>query len=316
MLVLLIPESLTLPWWDFSLTLRDTLLTLTISVVLTSLFIQTLCIKPAIKHLNIEQISDIDIYKKYFTEIISYNESVIKLEQIRKARYVEDGEWLQLSLHYEQKIQNTQEKILSLSKKYKWIFWNLQKRVYALYALSIEEKALLNLYRKDQIPEEIFKKILLRIKYQQERIESGKWKIQSTKYIDPQKNIIEVFSENIMSYIETKEENTIVSEYYELRTLNTIIQKALSGLQDLQNYGYFQKQTELQDIIDDYKSFHQDAERNRRALFWWHQDELKWLSGLLTHNSLISDEILHIERYLADKVITEQISEMLLEERV
>ncbi|MCH8518334.1 sodium:proton antiporter [Candidatus Gracilibacteria bacterium] len=314
MLVLLVPESLTLPLWSFSLSLRDTLLALTISVVLSSLFLQTLCIKPTIKYLEIERISDIDEYRGYVVRLISYYEGLIHLQKVRKARYVEEDEGKKLSLSYEQKLQMLEEKIEVFGKKYKGIFGNLQKRVYALYALGVEEKTLINLYRKDQVPESIFKKILSRIKYQQDRIESGKGKIQSTKYIQPQQNLIEVFSEKVLRYIEKKEEDDIKSQYYELRTLDTIIEKALGALIELQNYPFFTQHKELQDIIDDYKSFKEDAERNRRSLFWGYREELKSLSGSLTYNTLISNEILLIERYIGDRIISEQVGEMILEE--
>jgi len=315
MLVLLIPENLTLPIWDFSLSLRDTLLALTISVVLSSLFIQTLCIKPAIQYLKIEKISDIDNYKYYILKLLSHYESLNHLQKVRKARYVEESEWLRLSHLYEKKLQDLEEEIAIFEKKFRGVFWNLQKRVYALYALGIEEKTLINLYRKDQVQEDIFKKILSRIQYQKERIESGKGKIQSTKYIEPNKNTIEVFSEYILTWIDKKEESSIKSQYYELRTLDAIIEKALQALLDIQKYPYFTKDVELRDVIDDYSTFKEDAERNRRSLLQAHKDELKNLSWELTTNALRWDEILLVERYVQDRIITDQLGDIILKEQ-
>ena len=57
----------------------------------------------------------------------------------------------------------------------------------------------------------------------------------------------------------------------------------------------------MQDVIDDYMAFKEDAER--------------YLSWKLTANALYSDEILLIEKYITDKIIPENIWEMLLEEK-
>lgn len=61
MMVLLIPSDIVVPGWhDPSFSIRDVLLSLTIGVVVFSIFVKTLTIGPLIRHFGIDKLRDIE----------------------------------------------------------------------------------------------------------------------------------------------------------------------------------------------------------------------------------------------------------------
>ena len=60
-----------------------------------------------------------------------------------------------------------------------------------------------------------------------------------------------------------------------MRTLHMIIEKALEALKEISHSEVMSQVSELQEVIDEYHAFDEDAENTRRRLFKAHRDELR-----------------------------------------
>ncbi len=223
-----------------------------------------------------------------------FHNSLSKIIKIREGRYIDAEEGQMLIDEYQKIIKETQKDIELYQKEHAKNFSALIKRVFALHALAVEEQALLRLYKKNEVNESVFKKIIERIRLQIDDLEKGQKKIQGTKYIKVKKRKIERFSSYIVTYIE-KETPAIFEKYYEVRTLHVITEKALESLKILREVEFLSHYSELQEVLNDYEVFDEDAENTRRQLFKAHRDTLRKLSGELTKKSLLADEEESIE---------------------
>lgn len=60
-----------------------------------------------------------------------------------------------------------------------------------------------------------------------------------------------------------------------MRTLHMIIEKALESLRQISLSDTLKHFPELQEVIDEYNAFDEDAENTRRRLFKAHREELR-----------------------------------------
>ena len=308
MLVLIIPENIILQGWEYTISIQDILLSLTIWVVLFSIFIKTLTLSPLIKKLQLNELSDIEFSQYLFENIILLEQSLTRIHTIREGRYIDEEEGDILKNVYLTKLSELQKELEIFRMSKGWKSSHILKRVFSLYALWIEQKTLLRLYKKNELNERTFKKILSRIRLQIDLIESGKGKIQSTKYIQVHKNKIQRFSEYILNSLEEKM-NPVEQQYFEMRTLHMIIEKALEWLKSIALSSSLSSLSELKEVMEEYQAFDEDAENTRRRLFKAHREELRWLSAALTKNALRVVEEEYIEDHFEHKLISEKIAQ-------
>ncbi len=233
MMVLLVPAELTLPGWSVEgASVRDFLLSLTLGCVLFSVFVKTLTIGPLIRKFKIDRLHEIEEFEYAEGRILMASEALSKIKRIRQSGYVDSVEERTLSAKYERILSEARTDAEKLMERKGEGFGDLVRRVAALHALGIEKYWLKRLYKYNEIPEPVFKRVMKRVEVQMRRVEKGEAQIDREKFNKPKADAFERITEYFVDRLEP-EIDPIKEKYLEMRTIHIIIEKALDGLLEL-----------------------------------------------------------------------------------
>lgn len=317
-MVLLIPSDIMIPGWgDPNLAIRDVLLSLTLWVVLFSIFVKTLTIAPLIRRQNIDALNEIEEFGKLEARIMMIATVREKIRKIRIAGYVNVDVVNALEKKYAWQMKDIARDVELLEKKYADRFGSLVRRIITLHALSIEKYWLRHLYKTNEIPEVVFKNIMKRILLQIRRVERGESQIEKVKAARPKEDFFERITEYVIDRLEPRID-PIKEQYLEIRTLHIIIEKALEGIMELWKIDFVFQQKEYMETVELYESFRSKAEQERRSLFRANREFLGKLSMSLTQKSLLATEESVLHELTEKEILSPKLAihfERMLEER-
>lgn len=308
MMVLLVPATLKLPHWSMhGVSVRDFLLSLTLGCVVFSVFVKTLTIAPLIRRFKIDALHEIEEFEYAECRILMASEALAKIKRVRKDGYVDVEEERYLSNRYETILEAARQDARDLMVRKGDEFGNLVRRVAALHALGIEKYWLKHLYKYNEIPESVFKKIMKRVALQIRRVEKGESQIDRVRLKRPKTDIFERITEYFVDRLEPKID-PVKEKYLELRTIHIVIEKALAGLVELGKVDFVGNREEFREVVELYEGFRSNAEKIRRALFREHKVELRKLSAKLTEKSLIEAEEAMLEDLSAKEIVSPKLA--------
>lgn len=231
-IVMLIPENLTVPGWEHSYSLRDFILALTIGCILATLFIKALTIKSLINryHLNeplaIDQAHDVDLGIYYLLTEQS------RFDTQKTRGFVRESEYDVLRQKLATKEKEAMERRNELLDTH-----GMQLFVQSLHltAIDIEEHYLKELYINEEVSERVYRKIKGKLTLQREKIEHAQHAdINPSLYTD-RKDIFDHLIAFIQSPFEKQKITDIPIEqlqYYRAQMI--IARKALKTLDEMQ----------------------------------------------------------------------------------
>lgn len=228
MLVLLVPTTLEIPGWSVpGVSVRDFLLSLTLGCVVFSVFVKTLTIAPLIRHFKIDALHEIEEFEYAEGRILMASAALTKIRRVRKDGYVDKEEERMLSVKYEKILEAARADAVTLMERKGGEFGNLVRRVAALHALGIEKYWLRHLYKYNEIPEPVFKKIMRRVAAQIRRVEKGESQIDRVRRKGPRPDFLERLTQYLVDRLEPKI-HPVKEKYLALRTIHIITEKALA----------------------------------------------------------------------------------------
>ena len=158
-IVLTIPDTLSIAGWDFLLSPKDFLLVLTLVTVVSSLIIKSATIKFFMRRLGILELSEEDTVR--VQESLSFL-ATLKLEKLESSfskGYIsfETYEFLK------QELQDSIDGARASNAKH--VFLSMLQS----YALGIERYFLQEIYAREEVTERVYRRILLKLEIQQEK---------------------------------------------------------------------------------------------------------------------------------------------------
>ncbi len=181
-IVLLIPENLSLEGWTESYTLKEFLLAITIGCILTTLFIKAPLISPLIKRLKIDKPDPLEEAYSLNLELYYLLTEEGRLLDHHKRGFVEKQHFTELKKDLRQKINDVSMRQNELSKEYgKSLF----DQALELLAINAENGVLKQLYINYEVDERTYQKIKNKLNLQQEKIEKAQHdRINPSEYMD------------------------------------------------------------------------------------------------------------------------------------
>lgn len=158
--VLTIPDTLTLPGWNYVLSPKDFLVVLTLVVVISSLVIKSATIKFFMEKLGILKLSEEDEVR--VQESLSFL-ATLKLEKLEKSftkGYVDADTYEFLK----QELQSSIDGVETSGGT------NIFTSMLQSYAIGIERYFLQEIYARGEVTERVYRRILLKLEIQQEKI--------------------------------------------------------------------------------------------------------------------------------------------------
>lgn len=230
-MVLIIPDTFTVPGWNLSTSPKEFLLALTVGCIGATLFVKALSIKTFVKGFKLDSLSPIEEMEYQEAQALIHHHVTNRLETYQSRGYI-DGDVAQVLLNeHTVAFKKACKQVASLSETSRE---DLSFRVLRIFAIGIEKRHLKNLYHHNEINELVFRRISGKLQLQLEAIEDGNLAPDLTLHVDSR----DVF-ERLAAYIRlvTKpknDEKEYAQQYMYYRAQSIISRKVIKEFAELQ----------------------------------------------------------------------------------
>jgi CPA1 family monovalent cation:H+ antiporter len=311
-IAILIPDTLSFPWRTLSSSPKELIMLLIISSILVSLLFQWLTVKSLIKRMNIDKLYDLEEFEKYESQIVVYQRIIEKLEQMKLGYTISEKSYDLLYQKYTNKIA---EAVLQLQ-----LFLQQQsapalllKKALTLHALGIEKDYLKEMFRYNEIPENLYHYQLTKIELQAARVKSNDDQIRwFNKPLEDKKNTRDPIL-RLMGKLQHTD-HCAHDEFILNRTRVILASKVIAWMHTLQAIDFWYEDKRSAEIIERYQIFYDRALQQLKIL----EDEDEHIAicveSALLNKWLAKTEEIVIDELLHKEMITEKLHSMFMEE--
>lgn len=265
-MVLLIPDTLTLPGWTYEYTVKEFITALTIGCIYFTLFVKALSIGSFIRHFKLDALNPVEAaeYRQARSLIFSFGQE--KLSGFLEKQYMGTTTYEKLQASTAAKCQAEQqecEKIINQGT-------NDFEEALRVYALGVEKHFLGLLFQYHEVSESVYKRILTKLDVQLDRVESGAVQIHSLneEFKEDWFEQLARFGKNVLrSHSDVNEKLTERYMYY--RAQEIISRKVIKEFKRLEHHPAFASENYdalLEKVIQSYQAFYHDATDRKEAL--------------------------------------------------
>lgn len=237
-MILLIPDTLTLSNWWYDFSIKEFLTLLTISMIMLSLFIKVPTIPSLMKKLKLDKLSKLEKIEREHSKIIMFTKNCEKIESSYKRGVISKEEYQKLEENFHNTIETTQKSIQQLQKNEPQII----ERYLSIYALGVQKNYLIELLTYNEIDEHNFKHLINRIEH------------MTKKYIMKEKYILDFDDDYIPNIFEKITdivwEHNPTDIYVKKRSLRISLWKVLKELKELKKIDFWYEGSVFDDIIN------------------------------------------------------------------
>jgi monovalent cation:H+ antiporter, CPA1 family len=252
-MVLLIPDSMSLPGWTFAFSIKDFITALTIGCIYFTLLVKATTIGLIIRKLKIDALSSHEELSYYKTKALIYQDMLNKLDALLTNKQLSADQHKALSLYYrslhDQNVKDSKHVFTDSS--------HVIEGMIRLYALSLEKAELKEIFRRGEINEASYKKILNMLEIQIARVEQEKRQLTSINehftdwfYIP----FINFFRRALFLKPKKADPEEIYLYYRTQYKLITKVLEELSALEHSRLYEIFDHKQALENVLTVYKS--------------------------------------------------------------
>jgi CPA1 family monovalent cation:H+ antiporter len=265
-MVLLIPDNATLPDWTFSFSIKDFITALTIGCIYFTLLVKATTIGLIIRKLKIDALSSHEELSYYKTKALIYQDMLSKLNGLLANKQISVAQHQSLTVYYrtlhDQHVENSKHVFADSS--------DVIEGMIRLYALGLEKAELKEIFRRGEINEAIYKKILNMLEIQIARVEQEKRQLTALNehftdwfYI----SFINFFRKTLFLKPKKPDPEEVYLYY---RTQYKLIARVIEELSDLENsrlYEVFDDKQALDKVLAVFKGLEvQTEERMKKEI--------------------------------------------------
>lgn len=245
-MVLLIPDELSLPNWQYDFSIKEFIIVITIGSIYFTLLVKATTIGKVIRWLKIDALLPHEQMSYFKSKALIYQTLCAKSKDLFDNRDISESQYNALSHEYQTQYQQVCQQCKEQTKGLSHIGENMLR----IYTLAIQKGELKELFRRDEINESIYKKNMLILDTQTEKVKQDRPKLESLNaYLSSYKTISSLirFLRRIFILPSSKNESHELYLYY--RTQYKLINKVLDELAVMEN-------SPLVEIFDDAQAIH------------------------------------------------------------
>ncbi len=312
-MVLLIPEDVTVPGWAYDFSVKQFVTAITIGSIYFTLLVKATTIGRVMHWLGIDALTEEEQVGYYKSKAAIYDAARSKLGELVKQEKITADQYKILEGQYQSLYQDACAKC----KVQLGASGNMLENILRIYALGVEKDKLKDLFQRGETTEKIYKKILNMLSIQTDRIESGKPQLIAEHESFPTdgfEQLIAFFRRLFFarSYFIKPEDM-----YLYLLTLNLVIAHALEQLNALGDNMYseiFDDKSALQQLIELYQSLFQDTKKRMDALVKKHAFLLTHLNEAAAESAMQAVQVETLDNLHKNEIITSKLYIMLQHE--
>ncbi len=231
-MVLLIPETFSVPGWSLDISVRDFLLSLTIGCISATLFIKAPTMQWVMRKLKLDQLTEVEKIEYQEAQALIHHEITERLDKYRERGYIATNVASRIREKHVQAYNEACKAVSNLSSEARN---NLALRVLRMYAIGIEKRHLKDLYHHNEVTESVFRRLSGKLQLQLESIENGVLEPDMSLHTD-NKDVFERMATVLRKlFVEDTATDRIDHNYMYYRAQTIIARKVLKELVNLQS---------------------------------------------------------------------------------
>lgn len=227
-MVLLIPDTLTIPGWPYpDVSVKDYITAFTIACIYFTLFIKATTIGPLIKKLNIDSLSPVEEIEREEGRALVYAKVLFELDRFLKKGYITKDLYLTLRKKYEELYLSACRSCKDATRQMP----EVAEKILTIYAAGVERASLKTLFYYEEVNETVYKKalqdLLLRVE-RAERADEGRIDIRAADFTKDWLDILSEFaSKYFLGIVRRPPEAVTLYMYYRARSImaNKVIEE-------------------------------------------------------------------------------------------
>lgn len=312
-MVFLVPASLTIAWRPFVFSVQEFLLTITITVILFSLVVQWLSMWRLVRILKLNKLYDLEEFEQYESELIVYHRILTKIDTMKSEYHIAHETAQILEQKYLAKVSESLLKMEVFLQTHKHSN-DLVKQALALHALGIEKQYINEMFKYNEIPENLYHYMMRKIDVQESRIRAGSNQIRWFKKWDlllpaNKRDPIMRLISTLHSMTDCCHDSYIIS-----RTRLIVTSKVVQALWDLCDIDFWYDPEMLEKPMKLYQKFHYNAHQEINHLKAHDDHEIDDIDSILLNKWLAKTEELVIKDLLHKDMITDKIYKHFMQE--
>lgn len=311
-MVLLIPDDLTLPGWEYDFSIKEFIAALTIGCVYFTLLFKATTIGKMIKQMKLDQLTELETVEYHESRALVYAQTLEKLKDYHAKGFVDEVVYTKLNAEYSAEYEIS---LAVLRDEFRKNGYSLESAL-SMYALGTEKRFLLKLFMYREISESVYKKVLNKIEMQMARVEKEEHQIQDINEVfslDWFERVVSVFRDFFKPMSERK---IAINEYHYYRAQKIIASKVLYRLHTLTEHycGVFGNDAIVKKIISLYGRFEMDANERMLQSAEKMGEELRWENEKVGRRGFFKAEEHFLDEIVEREMLPQKIASMLYEE--
>jgi len=262
-MVLLIPDDLSLPGWSYDFSIKEFIIAITIGSIYFSLLIKATSIGKVVRWLKIDALLPHEEMSYYKSKAYIYQNINTRIKELYEQHHISESQYETFSSEYQRLYQQVCKQCTELSDNSSHVVEN----ILLIYTLALEKSELKELLRRNEINESIYKKNLNILETQTERVEQDRADQESLNaYIKTWGVYLRSGIQRMLFLPGNQNESQEAYLYY--RTQYKVITKVLDELLLLEQsplIEIFDDKQAIQDVISIYQHLKRDAEQQMKA---------------------------------------------------
>lgn len=298
-MVLLVPEDLSVPYWDFPVSPKEFLLVLTISCITTTLIIKATTIKHFLSKFKLDCLTEVEEFEYQEARALMHKKVTEKLLYYIERGYIDEVIAERLLQEHVGAFKNACNNIQQLTDERRD---DLAFRVLRMFAIGIERRYLLNLYNNHEVTEPIFRRISGKLKLQLEAIEHGNLSPDTSIHADA-RDVFERLAGLLKTIFKPSSlERTYAERYMYYRAQAIISRKVLKELDIIDEAHTIFTKAAVEHVRTLYTTFKQNSERKLKN----HANEQPVVAEKLAQQ-LAEHSIHTIERTVLEDIVKKEL---------
>ena len=309
-MVLLIPNDLTIPGWTLDFTLKQFIVAVTIGSIYFTLLVKATTIGKVMHALKIDALTPEEEVGYYKSKAQMYDESLHKLENLLKSHLLNKEQYEDFQLHYQKLYEDACIKCKETIGDSDELIENMLR----IYALGIEKGELKEIFQRGEANEKIYKKIFNMLSIQTERIERGHSQVASANEHFPIDGIERLVL--LISRLAFWRDHSFKPEelYLYYRTLNKLIGRVIEQLTSIDNSSLseiFDDKSALEKLLTLYQALHVNTEIKMEGILKKNSTLLNRLNKDAAEISLLAVQTQTLTKLNKNEIITDKLFIML-----
>lgn len=311
-MVLLIPDTFTLPDWPYAFTVKEFIAAITIGCIYFTLCIKATSIGAMIKKMKLSDLTPLETVEYHECSALVYQEALAKLEDFHSKGYVKAEIFERLKREYTERYERS-------AASCKLLFDATpadMARSLQMYALGMEKRFLRELYVYQEISESEYKEILNKIAIQTDRVEAGREQV-----LGHAERFRQDWFETLILWFRKRfyprtPKQELLEEYRYYRAQEVVLAKVLRRLRLISGRfpGLYGDDVSIQSVITLYEGLRADAEQKRNGVAAKIGTELTYLNESFGRYALFKTEERMLGELLENAMLPRKVANMLYNE--